>query len=47
MEFSRQEYWNAFPFPPQGYIPGPGIEPPSLCLLPWQAGSLPLCHLGF
>ena len=29
MEFSRQEYWSGLPFPPPGYLPDPGIEPPS------------------
>ena len=35
--FSRQEYWNGFPFPPPGNLPYPGIEPRSLAL---QEGSL-------
>ena len=26
MEFSRQEYWSGFPFPPPADIPDPGIE---------------------
>ena len=26
-------------------LPDPGLEPASLCLLPWQVGSVPLCHL--
>ena len=30
MEFSRQEYWNGFPFPSPGDLPDPGIEPASL-----------------
>ena len=25
--FSRQEYWSGLPFPPQGDLPHPGIEP--------------------
>ena len=29
-EFSRQEYWSGFPFPPPGNLPDPGIEPTSL-----------------
>ena len=29
MEFSRQEYWNGFPFPPPGDLPNPGVEPMS------------------
>ena len=27
MEFSRQEYWSALPFPSPGDLPIPGIEP--------------------
>ena len=27
MEFSRQEYWSALPFPTPGDLPNPGIEP--------------------
>ena len=27
MEFSRQEYWRALPFPPPGDLPDPGIKP--------------------
>ena len=30
MEFSRQEYWSGFPFPPSGDLPNPGIKPTSL-----------------
>ena len=30
MEFSRQEYWSRFPFPPPGDLPDPGREPGSL-----------------
>ena len=30
MEFSRQEYRRGLPFPPQGDLPDPGIEPVSL-----------------
>ena len=26
MGFSRQEYWNGLPFPPEGNLPDPGIE---------------------
>ena len=26
MEFSRQEYWRALPFPPPGDFPNPGSE---------------------
>ena len=38
MEFSRQEYWSGVPFPPQGDLPNPGIEPRSPSL---QADALP------
>ena len=30
MEFFRQEYWSGLPFPTQGDLPDPGIEPMSL-----------------
>ena len=36
MEFPRQEYWSALPFPPRGDHPDPGIEP----LSPELAGRL-------
>ena len=38
MEFSRPEYWSGWPFPSQGDLPNPGIEPrfPTM-----QANSLP------
>ena len=45
MEFSRQEYWSGMPFPSPGDLPDPGTELASLCLLHWQADSLPLHHL--
>ena len=32
MEFSRQDYWSGLPFPPQGDLPNPGIEPRSPAL---------------
>ena len=32
MEFSRQKYWNGFPFPPPGHLPEPEIEPASPAL---------------
>ena len=34
MEFSRQEYWSGFPFPPPGDLPDPGIELEILEALP-------------
>ena len=40
--FSRQEIWSGLPCPSPGDPPDPGIESHLLCLLPWQAGSLPL-----
>ena len=46
IEFSRQEYWSRLPFPFLGYLPNPGIEPTSLCLLHWQADSLPTAPPG-
>ena len=39
MEFSRPEYWSGLPFPSQGDLPNPRIEPRSPTL---QADSL-LC----
>ena len=36
MRFARQEYWSGLPFPTQG------TNTHLLCLLHWQAGSLPL-----
>ena len=30
MGLSRQEYWNALPYPSSGDLPDPGIEPTSL-----------------
>ena len=46
MGFSRQEYWSGLPCPPPGDLPDPGIEPGSLYLLHWEAGSLPLVPPG-
>ena len=46
MGLSRQEYWSGFPFPSLGDLPYPGINPQFLCLLHWQAGSLPLATPG-
>ena len=44
MEFSRQEHWNGFPFPPPGDLPDAGTEPrfPALqsdCLLSKPSGK--------
>ena len=38
MEFSRSEYWSAWPIPSPGDLPNPGIKPRSPTL---QADSLP------
>ena len=46
MGSSRQEYWNGLLFPSPEDLPDPGIKPRLLCLLHWQADSLPLLHLG-
>ena len=42
----RQEYCSGLPFPSPGDLPHPGSQPPLLRLLHWQAGFLPLHHLG-
>ena len=39
VEFSRQDYWSGWPFPPSGNLPDPGIEPVSLTP-PTLAGRL-------
>ena len=41
MEFSRQEYWSGLPFPSPGDLPDRGSNSRLLCLVHWQAGSLP------
>ena len=41
MGFFRQEYWSGLPCPPPGDLVDPGIDRMSLCLLHWQADSLP------
>ena len=41
----RQEYWGGLPFSPPGDLTQ-GSNPPLLCLLYWQACSLPLAPLG-
>ena len=46
MGFSWQEYWNGLPCHPPGDLPRPGMEPVSLSLLHWQAGSSPLAPPG-
>ena len=46
MGFSRHEYWSELPCPPPGDLSDPVIEPKTLCLLCWQAGSLSLAPHG-
>ena len=46
MGFSRQEFWSELPCTSPEDLPNPGIQPPSLCLLLWQEGSLPLTPPG-
>ena len=45
MEFSRQENWSGLPFTMPEDLPNLGIEPTSLSVLHWQAGSLLLATL--
>ena len=42
MGFPRREYWSGLPVASPRDLPNPGIEPISLYLLHWQAGSSPL-----
>ena len=46
MGFSRQKYWSGLPIPSQGIFPTQGLNLCLLCLLLWQAGSLPLAPPG-
>ena len=46
MGFSRQEHWSELPCPLPGDLLKPKIQTTSLCLLHWQAGSLPLAPPG-
>ena len=41
--FYRQEYWSGLPFPS---LEDPLTQGLNLCLLHWQADSLPLLHVG-
>ena len=43
MGFPRHEYWSGLPCPPPGDLPTHGSN---LCLLHWQANTLPLSCLG-
>ena len=42
MEFSKQEYGSGLPFSTTGIFPTQGLNSTLLCLLNWQASSLPL-----
>jgi len=44
--FSRHEYWSGLLCPSPGDLPNPGMNPHLLCLLHWQADSLPLAPPG-
>ena len=46
MELSRREYWSGLPCPPPGDLLNLGLNLCLLCLLHWQAGSLPLAPPG-
>ena len=37
VEFSKQEYWNSFPFPSPGDLPYPGTQPASQASPPWAS----------
>ena len=43
---SWQGYWSGLPYPPPEDLPDSEMEPRPLCLLHWQAGSLPLAPPG-
>ena len=45
MGFPKQEYWSELPFP-SGIFLIRELNPRLLCLLDWQADSLPLGQLG-
>ena len=44
--FPRHECWSGLPSPSPGDLPNPGIKPASVASPVWQAGSLPLSHVG-
>ena len=46
MGFSRQEYWSGCHFLLQGIFPTQGSNRNLLCLVHWQAGSLPVAPPG-
>ena len=45
-DFPGKNFGVSCHFPLQGIFLTQGWNPHLLCLLLWQAGSLPLCHLG-
>ena len=45
MGFHRQECWSRLPFPSPENLPNLGMKLHLLCLLHWQADSLPVCHM--
>ena len=45
--FSRQEYWNGWPFPPPGIFPTQGLKLHLSHLLHWEVDSLPLRTRGW
>ena len=46
MEFSRQEHWSKLPFPMQGDLPDPGVEPVTLASPALAGGFFTTSHLG-
>ena len=46
MVFLREEYWSGLSIPSPGVSLGFPTQGSNLCLLHWQAGSLPLSHEG-
>ena len=44
MQFSRQQYWSSWPFPPPGDLSNPGIEPMSPAAPALQANSVLWSH---
>ena len=46
MGLSGQEYWSGIYFLLQGIFANQGLNLQLICLLHWQADSLPLSHLG-
>ena len=46
MGFSKQEYWSGLPCPSPGIFLTQESSPQLICLLHWQAGSLPLAPSG-